>query len=376
VKGIAIIDSAEGITKAMYAARNADMSTFLHEAIHSYTAMVERIDPGFYRQMLGAAGVDTETLDAADPRDRADTLRDAWERLAYAGERYFRDGEAPAPGVRRLFDRLKQWLKDIVDVLDSRKQLSPRLKALYDDMFGDRPAGRPEDGARNGGAEEMQLYQEEDRVINDPDSTEDQKARAIVQKAGKAYAASLLDPEDRKHEPTAALIMDARRIPDEAERAGVIQNIRDLRDRYAGTEAEFKAPNGKPSLLLETLGEERGRRAWYAVRTDGFKAWFGDWEALPKKAILEGDAVAAVFAKDIPIKNGRIIDTALEWIESHPQGTAKTVLGDIVVNRRGIRNSLNHKPLNPEKLYTLPAIKRFLKKARSLVICKTPQEKP
>jgi hypothetical protein len=88
-----------------------------------------------------------------------------------------------------------------------------------------------------------------------------------------------------------------------------------------------------------------------------------DWEKISQKVLLEGEAVSAVFSKDLPIKGGKIIDTALSWIEEHPQGTAKTILGDVILNRRGIRNSLNHKPLNPEKLYTIPAIKTILEKS-------------
>jgi hypothetical protein len=38
----------------------------------------------------------------------------------------------------------------------------------------------------------------------------------------------------------------------------------------------FLMRRGKPSLLLKALGEEKGKQAWYAVRTDNFKDWFGD----------------------------------------------------------------------------------------------------
>jgi NADH dehydrogenase/NADH:ubiquinone oxidoreductase subunit G len=69
-------------------------------------------------------------------------------------------------------------------------------------------------------------------------------------------------------------------IADTSERERVIREIRVLRDQYAGTAAEYKAPNGVPSLLLDELGEDLGRRAWYAVRTTSFKEWFGDWEKI------------------------------------------------------------------------------------------------
>ncbi|MDR2020678.1 MAG: hypothetical protein LBQ14_07950 [Treponema sp.] len=76
-------------------------------------------------------------------------------------------------------------------------------------------------------------------------------------------------------------------ITDPVEREKVIGEIRALRNQYAGTEAEYQAPNGKPSLLLEALGEEQGKQAWYAVRTPSFKEWFGDWERAVRIAQLE-----------------------------------------------------------------------------------------
>jgi hypothetical protein len=72
--------------------------------------------------------------------------------------------------------------------------------------------------------------------------------------------------------------------------------IRELRKHYAGTVAEYKAPIGKSSKLIERLGEEMGRQVWYAVRTSCFKEWFGDWERLARIAEF----------KNLEIKNVKI----------------------------------------------------------------------
>lgn len=56
---------------------------------------------------------------------------------------------------------------------------------------------------------------------------------------------------------------------------------------------------------------------------------------------------------------GKIISSALNWIENNPQGTAKTLIGDVEITRRGIRDDFNHVAF-PDKRATLPAIKTIL----------------
>jgi len=93
--------------------------------------------------------------------------------------------------------------------------------------------------------------------------------------------------EGQDHKPTAELIKRAQAISNPDERRRVIGEIEELRQRYAGTEAEFKSPNGQPSGLLAALGEEHGQQAWYAVRTPSFKNWFGDWEQAARVEAVE-----------------------------------------------------------------------------------------
>lgn len=47
-----------------------------------------------------------------------------------------------------------------------------------------------------------------------------------------------------------------------------------VRKKYKGTAQYMKAPNGKKTKLTE--------RQWLQVRTENFKAWFGDWENDPE----------------------------------------------------------------------------------------------
>ena len=129
------------------------------------------------------------------------------------------------------------------------------------------------------------IRSENDKIIGSKSATAGEKTQAALENAGLAKTEqdgtrTLFSLEEDGEHPAAALVKRALRIADAAERRRVVRDIADLYDRYAGTAAEYQAPNGKPSLLLEALGEEQGKQAWYAVRTPGFKEWFGDWERL------------------------------------------------------------------------------------------------
>jgi hypothetical protein len=103
----------------------------------------------------------------------------------------------------------------------------------------------------------------------------------------------------KEHKPTDELIKRASAIADHAQRLQAVGDIEKLRDRYAGTAAEFKAPDGQPSGLIASLGAELGRQAWYAVRTPAFKDWFGDWERI---AIIENiKSIEAIKVSDVPL---------------------------------------------------------------------------
>ena len=305
-----ITPGADGVTKAIYAARNADVSTFIHEGVHAFTQLAKALDPALYRQMIEAAGFSQEEYARADAEGRERMTRQAMETLAYGAEAYLKEGPKSVrnSALKDLYERIKEFLKDLADAAQKGEYLTPEVRALFDSLFGEQAEGArtaqegqeasatrtttamsPEGtqeaaGARQEAnaeesAEEYEIYSDNfDRIIKNKSLTVNDRAKAVVRKAGREHGDALLDERDRGHRPTAELIKRARRIPDAAERAKVIAEIRELRKRHAGTSAEFKAPNGKASRLIDALGKELGQQAWYAVRTEGFKKWFGDWE--------------------------------------------------------------------------------------------------
>jgi len=296
---------ADGVTKAIYAARNADVSTFIHEGVHAFTKLAEAVDPALYREMMEAAGLNIEEYNRADAAGKEQMNRQAMEKLAYGAEAYLKEGPKSlrTPEVKNLYMKIKEFLKDLADAIEKGKFLTPEVRSLFDNLFGEEADDAASENVNKtsesvtkteenvnkntesvSGSEEYELYSEDlKRKIKDKSLPIEERSKAVMRNA----ELEMLDEQDRDHAPTAELIKRARRITDPALQKNAIKNIRELRKKYAGTNAEFKAPNGNESFLLEMLGEEKGREAWYAVRLENFKNWFGDWETAARIAELE-----------------------------------------------------------------------------------------
>ncbi|MDR0731047.1 MAG: hypothetical protein LBF63_05205, partial [Treponema sp.] len=93
----------------------------------------------------------------------------------------------------------------------------------------------------------------------------------------------------------------------------------------------------------------------------GYGSWkeFRDAYEGKSRAVLEGKPVASVSSKDIPVIDGKPIDTAKKWIEEHPIGTVETVIGNVEVDPHGIHNSMSHTHY-ANKVFVLSAIKPIL----------------
>jgi hypothetical protein len=83
------------------------------------------------------------------------------------------------------------------------------------------------------------------------------------------------------------------------------------------------------------------------------------------KEVMEGKAVASVSSKDIPIMDGKIINTAMQWTEGKLQDSTNTVIGSVKITKDGIRADFSHTKY-PNKLYSLPAIRPILEQGAYL----------
>jgi len=292
--------------------QNSDPATLLHEWMHWMTSFVIPNSPR-YKTLL------EEAVSKAFGKEikLEDFNREHHEWLSKNFEHYMKTGEAPTPGLKALFRRIAEALRELF----SQWTGNPELKKYFDELLaGPQSAAGQEaetkSAARvqtdNGQQKAFAEMTEAQRVFQSDLYTDSEKmemlhsmreARNAIESAqmtkeaaeerkaateaarGQWKANKKVYGEDQKHKPTAALIDRAMNIADEAEREKAVKNIRELRKAYEGADAEYKAPNGKDSLLLDALGQEKGKEAWYAVRTQGFKDWFGDWEALANSYI-------------------------------------------------------------------------------------------
>jgi hypothetical protein len=123
------------------------------------------------------------------------------------------------------------------------------------------------------------------KTLTDPAAGTAAKARAALDDAGIARAEADGSLFQLGGNPVETLINRAGSMLDDlGERETVVKELRELERLYPPESNQYLAPNGKASLLIEALGEEHGQQAWYAVRTDSFKKWFGDWENDPENA--------------------------------------------------------------------------------------------
>jgi hypothetical protein len=367
IRGFAV-PGADGITKAIYAAKDADVSTFIHEGVHAFTQLARALDNELYSQMMKAAGFDQQAYNGAHSADRERMTREAMETLAYGAEAYLREGPKSVnnPALLDLYGRIKEFLKDLVDAARKSEYLTPEVRVLFDDLFGEQTA----EGARlvpdgqiaaqtgnntAAGAEaaterqgaiaepagELEIYSDSfDETIKDKNRSIAERSEAAVRKAERESGDMLLDERYRGHRPTAELIKRAKRIPDAAEKARVVAEIQELRKRYAGTKAEYMAPNGRESLLLQSLGELKGKEAWYAARTEGFKQWFGDWERAARIAAVENLEAKKITTSET--KNKKEVES-LAFVFEQKQITNNSDGRIAVVAKNTIGKILNHK---------------------------------
>jgi hypothetical protein len=203
-----------------------------------------------------------------------------------------------------------------------------------------------------------------DAVITSPDDPFEEKAGAVMAAAAcellELYQKALYQTNQEKNQnenPVEYLKANAQRLTDMAVREQTLKEIGELARTYPPETNKYLAPNGKESKL--------NHAQWYAVRTPSFKEWFGDWEALKNKEILEGNSITDILSSAVPILNGEIITSAVDWISKNPQGAANTIIGEVEITRRGIKEDFSHIAF-PDKLASLPAVKTVLEKGAYL----------
>lgn len=118
-----------------------------------------------------------------------------------------------------------------------------------------------------------------------------------------------------------------------------------------------QAPNGQPSNLTPEL---QG-----LARSDAFKAWGGDWEALGHQQFLNGPPVVALAGGEFQKVEGQsLIERVAAWFEAQHQGKAvHPVIGEVALNKRGVSDSLAH-GIGRDKADAFAAVPEVIAKGR------------
>lgn len=125
--------------------KNADASTFMHEASHGWLADLIQ-DAGHPQAaadvradvdtVLKWLGVDRQTLaDISDKKGRA-----ANEKWARGFERYLMEGRAPSQELATVFAKFKAWLTQIYQTVKSlRSNINPDIRQVFDRLLAENP---------------------------------------------------------------------------------------------------------------------------------------------------------------------------------------------------------------------------------------------
>ena len=115
--------------------QSADVSTAPHELFHIFRREMERT-------ALAADGSAhareqwRKACEVVGAKDGQAWSREMEEKFANAGLQYLREGRAPTPGLRGLFERLKTWFMDLYQKAeDLGVEISPQMREVFDGMF-------------------------------------------------------------------------------------------------------------------------------------------------------------------------------------------------------------------------------------------------
>ncbi|MDR3284666.1 MAG: hypothetical protein LBS97_05770 [Treponema sp.] len=263
----------QGVNALVLTTEKGDLSTLYHEYMHFVTAALIPNSP-LYRNLLETAY--NKKLDAFTDED--------FDRLSYEFENYMKKGEAPTPGLKALFRRIAEALKDIVRGMRERYPLSPELKNVFDALFVGEVQAQKEQQAQAHTQAEQGRYQQAVEVSGAATGLSEEDKRIQKEYWDKTEAHRVMSsPLYSEAEKEVIFQMGSEALA-EAQRQSE-EVIRHYHNADGSARPGWlKAPNGKDSKLaaFDPTG-----RVWALARTPNFKKWFGDWEAAAELKITE-----------------------------------------------------------------------------------------
>jgi len=110
----------------------ADVSTLVHETGHVFRRNLHKFDPELAKKADDAFGIGDEGWTRAKEEEFTDSF-----------ESYLKDGKAPNPTLKKVFENFKAWMTDIYRNITGTKlsdKISPEVRDFFDEMLGGRTA--------------------------------------------------------------------------------------------------------------------------------------------------------------------------------------------------------------------------------------------
>ncbi len=272
--------------------KNADQSTFMHEAGHLWLGEMVR-DAA---KSKGIAGDVDKILKWFGVDDASNIGLKQHEQFARGFEEYLREGKAPSAGLAKAFESFKQWLTTIYKSL---AQLGPDHVAINDDIRGvmDRMLATDREIAARDAGSVMGGFNSVGAAANTSASLEDNSIAGAMA-GGVAAATQRLNPALRAlHSKSAAYRDIALKL---------FENALYLKKNDAGTASEpavetfMKAWNGGLAKSVEATN-------------DAFRDYIKSGVANPMKAGEFREAVGKAMRRGDEDANPFLAKVAKEW---------------------------------------------------------------
>jgi len=148
--GITFEQTEDGVKALIYAGKNADFSTFSHEAFHLFRremaqtpqlqsaltqASQDEAFSTFVQDNKSFLKMDTAKASSILAKFSDNWTRDQEELVAGLWELYLKEGKAPTSRLEALFDKIKSWFGRIYGRLSQTTQLDPRIREVFDSLL-------------------------------------------------------------------------------------------------------------------------------------------------------------------------------------------------------------------------------------------------
>jgi hypothetical protein len=126
-------------TNEMTFTKNADLTTFIHEASHYFLSLLHKLKDGSPRVQAELA-----VLDKWFSENGAVTDKEKHEMFASGQEQYLMEGNAPTKELQRMFSRFKSWIRAVYKRMSSSPfasngmqgvELSDEVRGVFDRML-------------------------------------------------------------------------------------------------------------------------------------------------------------------------------------------------------------------------------------------------